>query len=235
MADLGLGGYRFSIAWPRVVPRGRGAVNPAGLDFYDRLVDALLAVDVEPYPTLFHWDLPQVLEDEGGWPVRSTAEAFADYAEAVVGRLGDRVRNWTTINEPFVRRVPRLRHRREGTGPAVAGRRLRRGPPSPAGPRPGRTADPGPRPRRRRFDRAQLHADRGGHRRPRRRRPTRRSSTGSRTVGTSSPSPGSATRRTPRPRSAGPATRCTTATSTSSAHPSTCCASTTTRARSSRP
>jgi beta-glucosidase len=101
MAGLGLGAYRFSIAWPRVVPAGRGRVNPAGLDFYERLVDALLDRGIEPYPTLFHWDLPQPLEDRGGWPVRATAEAFADYAEVVVGRLGDRVTTWTTINEPF--------------------------------------------------------------------------------------------------------------------------------------
>jgi beta-glucosidase len=101
LAGLGLGAYRFSIAWPRVVPAGTGSVNPAGLDFYDRLVDALLARGVEPYPTLFHWDLPQVLEDRGGWPVRATAEAFVDYVEAVVARLSDRVTNWTTINEPF--------------------------------------------------------------------------------------------------------------------------------------
>jgi beta-glucosidase len=101
MADLGLGAYRFSIAWPRVVPDGRGPTNVAGLDFYDRLVDGLLAVGIEPYPTLFHWDLPQALEDAGGWPVRATAEAFADYATVVVARLGDRVKNWTTINEPY--------------------------------------------------------------------------------------------------------------------------------------
>jgi beta-glucosidase len=101
LARLGIGAYRFSIAWPRVVPDGTGPRNPAGLDFYDRLVDGLLAAGVEPYPTLFHWDLPQRLEDVGGWPARATAEAFADYAEVVVDRLGDRVTNWTTINEPF--------------------------------------------------------------------------------------------------------------------------------------
>ena len=101
MADLGLGAYRFSIAWPRVLPDGRGRPNPVGLDFYERLVDGLLAAGVEPYPTLFHWDLPQALEDAGGWPERATAEAFADYAEVVVDRLGDRVGTWFTINEPF--------------------------------------------------------------------------------------------------------------------------------------
>jgi beta-glucosidase len=102
MRGLGLGGYRFSIAWPRVVPEGVGAVNPAGLDFYDRLVDGLLAAGIEPYPTLYHWDLPQALEDAGGWPNRDTAAAFADYAAAVVERLGDRIRCWMTLNEPFV-------------------------------------------------------------------------------------------------------------------------------------
>ena len=102
MQRLNLNAYRFSIAWPRVLPNGRGPVNSRGLDFYDRLVDALLAADIQPFPTLYHWDLPQALEDEGGWPVRATAEAFADYAEVVVTRIGDRVTNWMTLNEPFV-------------------------------------------------------------------------------------------------------------------------------------
>jgi beta-glucosidase len=102
MVELGLDAFRFSIAWSRVLPVGRGRVNAAGLDFYDRLVDELLAHGIEPYPTLYHWDLPQPLEDAGGWPVRATAEAFVEYAEAVVARLGDRVRRWTTHNEPFV-------------------------------------------------------------------------------------------------------------------------------------
>jgi beta-glucosidase len=102
MRDIGLAAYRFSIAWPRVIPEGLGTVNRLGLDFYDRLVDALLDAGIVPMPTLYHWDLPQALEDAGGWPVRTTAEAFADYAEIVVKRLGDRVRTWMTINEPFV-------------------------------------------------------------------------------------------------------------------------------------
>jgi beta-glucosidase len=102
MRELGLDAFRFSIAWPRVVPEGRGAVNAAGLDFYDRLVDELLANDIEPFATLFHWDTPQALEDAGGWPARATAEAFVEYAEAVVARLGDRVRRWMTHNEPWV-------------------------------------------------------------------------------------------------------------------------------------
>ena len=102
LAALGVDAFRFSIAWSRVVPEGRGRVSAAGLDFYDRLVDALLAAGIEPFATLYHFDLPQRLEDEGGWPVRSTAEAFADYAEAVAARLGDRVGHWITHNEPWV-------------------------------------------------------------------------------------------------------------------------------------
>ena len=102
MSNLGIGGYRFSIAWPRIVPAGRGAPNPAGLDFYDRLVDGLLEAGITPFPTLYHWDLPQALDDEGGWLSRDTAEAFADYSGVVVGRLGDRVKTWLTLNEPWV-------------------------------------------------------------------------------------------------------------------------------------
>jgi beta-glucosidase len=102
MHELGLDAFRFSIAWPRIIPDGRGTVNEAGLDFYDRLVDALLEQGIEPFATLFHWDLPQMLEDAGGWPARETAEAFVEYAEVVVERLGDRVRQWTTHNEPWV-------------------------------------------------------------------------------------------------------------------------------------
>jgi beta-glucosidase len=102
MRELGLDAFRFSISWPRVIPEGRGTVNAAGLDFYDRLVDELLANDIEPFATLFHWDTPQALEDAGGWPERATAEAFVEYTEAIVGRLGDRVRRWMTHNEPWV-------------------------------------------------------------------------------------------------------------------------------------
>ncbi len=101
MQSLGLHAYRFSVAWPRVVPTGRGATNQAGLDFYDRLVDGLLARGIAPIATLYHWDLPQVLEDEGGWTVRSTAEAFGDYAGVVATALGDRIDTWTTLNEPW--------------------------------------------------------------------------------------------------------------------------------------
>ena len=101
MKRLGLKAYRFSLAWPRILPQGRGAINQAGLDFYARLIDGLLAANIEPWVTLYHWDLPQILEDEGGWPVRDTMYAFADYAEVAVKRLGDRVRFWSTFNEPW--------------------------------------------------------------------------------------------------------------------------------------
>ncbi len=102
MRELGLDAFRFSIAWPRILPDGRGRVNEAGLDFYDRLVDELLASGITPFPTLFHWDTPQVLEDAGGWTNRATAEAFVEYAEVVAGRLGDRITHWVTHNEPWV-------------------------------------------------------------------------------------------------------------------------------------
>jgi len=102
MAGLGLDAYRFSVSWSRVLPTGTGAVNQAGLDFYDRLVDELLAHEIAPFVTLYHWDLPQALEDAGGWPVRATAEAFADYAGIIAARLGSRVRSIATINEPWV-------------------------------------------------------------------------------------------------------------------------------------
>ncbi|NYI03642.1 GH1 family beta-glucosidase [Allostreptomyces psammosilenae] len=98
---LGVDSYRFSVAWPRVQPDGRGPVNPKGLDFYDRLVDALLEAGIAPAVTLYHWDLPQALEDHGGWRVRDTAERFADYTRIVVDHLGDRVGRWITLNEPF--------------------------------------------------------------------------------------------------------------------------------------
>lgn len=102
MAQIGLKAYRFSIAWTRIVPDGSGPVNPAGLDFYDRLVDALLERGIAPYPTLFHYDLPQPLQDRGGWPNRETAYRFSEYASIVGQRLGDRVTSWITHNEPWV-------------------------------------------------------------------------------------------------------------------------------------
>ncbi|MCF2525774.1 GH1 family beta-glucosidase [Yinghuangia soli] len=101
MRELGLGAYRFSIAWPRVIPTGGGPVNPRGLAFYDRLVDALLEAGIRPFATLYHWDLPQQLQDRGGWADRATAEHFAEYAAATARVLGDRVTDWTTLNEPL--------------------------------------------------------------------------------------------------------------------------------------
>ncbi|WP_189533376.1 GH1 family beta-glucosidase [Streptomyces roseolilacinus] len=101
MRRLGTDAYRLSVAWPRVMPGGDGPVNARGLDFYDRLVDGLLEAGVTPSVTLYHWDLPQVLQDRGGWPERDTAHHLAAYASAVAERLGDRVRHWATLNEPL--------------------------------------------------------------------------------------------------------------------------------------
>ena len=101
MQDIGVKSYRFSIAWPRIFPNGTGRPNAKGLDFYNRLIDALLEAGIEPFPTLYHWDLPQALQDKGGWQSRDTAKAFADYAGYVAGRLGDRAMNFFTINEFF--------------------------------------------------------------------------------------------------------------------------------------
>ncbi len=101
VAGCGATTYRFSVAWPRVMPDGRGRVESRGLDYYERLVDALLAAGVRPQPTLYHWDLPSDLEAEGGWLERGTAEAFAEYAGVVHDRLGDRVDAWATLNEPW--------------------------------------------------------------------------------------------------------------------------------------
>ncbi|GAA2521561.1 GH1 family beta-glucosidase [Streptomyces levis] len=101
MRQLGVNAYRLSIAWPRVVPGGDGTVNPKGLAFYDELIDGLLEAGITPSVTLYHWDLPQALQDRGGWPERDTALAFADYASVVAERLGDRVSHWATLNEPL--------------------------------------------------------------------------------------------------------------------------------------
>ena len=101
MSDLGLQAYRFSIAWPRIVPAADGAVNQAGIDFYSRLVDGLLERGIKPVATLYHWDLPQYLEDAGGWTSRSTTDAFERYASIMGAALGDRVHTWTTLNEPW--------------------------------------------------------------------------------------------------------------------------------------
>lgn len=102
MRELGLGAYRFSLSWSRVLPEGTGRVNGPGLDFYDRLVDGLLEAGIAPFPTLFHWDLPQALDERGGWAARDCAQWFADYARVVAARLGDRVGHWATLNEPWV-------------------------------------------------------------------------------------------------------------------------------------
>ena len=102
MRRLGINAYRFSISWSRVMPRGRGAVNPAGVDFYDRLVDALLASGIEPLVTLYHWDLPAALDDLGGWLNPEIAKWFAEYAAVMFRKLDGRVKQWTTLNEPWV-------------------------------------------------------------------------------------------------------------------------------------
>ena len=102
MADLGLQAYRFSISWPRIVPQGTGKVEQRGLDFYSRLIDSLLEKDIMPLATLYHWDLPAVLEEKGGWTNRDSASWFADYAAVVHEALSDRVKMWATLNEPWV-------------------------------------------------------------------------------------------------------------------------------------
>jgi beta-glucosidase len=119
---LGVGAYRFSVAWPRVQPAGRGAWNEPGLDFYERLVDGCLARGVTPYLTLNHWDLPQALQDQGGWAVRDTVHRFVDYARHVNARLGDRVRSITTHNEPWV--VAVLGHEKGVFAPGLKDRAL---------------------------------------------------------------------------------------------------------------
>lgn len=102
ITELGLDAYRFSISWPRILPNGRGQVNQKGLDFYGRLTDTLLEANITPFVTLYHWDMPQILEDQGGWAERDVADAFLEYTDAISGYLGDRVKNWITFNEPFV-------------------------------------------------------------------------------------------------------------------------------------
>jgi beta-glucosidase len=130
LADLGVGAYRFSVAWPRVFPAGSGPVERRGLDFYRRLVDALGERGITPYATLYHWDLPQALEERGGWRNRDTAARFAEYAAVVADALGDRVRNWITVNEPYVSSITGYaegRHApgtREGHGALAAAHHL---------------------------------------------------------------------------------------------------------------
>src|SRR6266478_1096787 len=118
--DLGVKAYRFSIAWPRVFPEGTGSPNPKGLDFYNRLLDELLANGIEPFATMYHWDLPQALQDRnGGWMSRDTSKAFADYAGYVAERLSDRVKHFFTINE-----CSRLVHMGYGVGADAPGLKL---------------------------------------------------------------------------------------------------------------
>ena len=100
MKELGVQAYRFSISWPRVLPKGKGDTNRAGLNFYRRLVDELLGEGIEPWVCLYHWDLPQALQDEGGWANRNIVQCFADYAELMARELGDRVKRWVILNEP---------------------------------------------------------------------------------------------------------------------------------------
>lgn len=117
MRWLGVNAYRFSVAWPRILPEGRGRVNMPGLDFYDRMVDAMLAADMAPYLTLYHWDLPQVLQERGGWTARDTVSAFAELADAVSRRVGDRVKHWVTHNEPWC--ISHLGHEQGAHAPGM--------------------------------------------------------------------------------------------------------------------
>ena len=121
MQELGAKAYRFSIAWPRIFPNGTGQPNAKGLAFYNRLIDAFLAAGIEPFPTLYHWDLPQALQDRGGWQSRDTAKAFADYAGYVAGQLSDRAKNFFTINEFFS--IVDIGHR--GIDSIVDGKKMR--------------------------------------------------------------------------------------------------------------
>ena len=130
MQHLGVQSYRFSIAWPRVLPTGSGWVNQKGLDVYRRLVEGLLQRDIRPMATLYHWDLPQALQDRGGWPARETALRFAAYAEVVMRALGDLVPAWITFNEPWV--IANEGYRWAATRPACGPRGRRH--------RPGRTS-----------------------------------------------------------------------------------------------
>lgn len=102
MKSLGLKAYRFSIAWPRVLPTGSGQINEAGIDYYSQLVDGLLEVGIRPFATLYHWDLPQVLQDKGGWPARAIVDSFLEYTDVITRALGDRIKDWITFNEPWV-------------------------------------------------------------------------------------------------------------------------------------
>ena len=169
MQELGTGGYRFSIAWPRIQPTGRGPANEKGLAFYDRLIDTLLAHGQQPMVTLYHWDLPQALEDDGGWLNRDTVDRFADYAAIVGERFADRVEHWIPVNEPNVASILGYGLGTHAPGKALLFDCLPGRPPPAPGPRPRRhRAAPG----RRDVDRLrqQPRADLAGQRRRRRRR-----------------------------------------------------------------
>jgi len=122
MRAMNQNAYRFSVAWPRVIPDGNGKVNPAGLDYYDRLVDALLAAGITPFVTLYHWDLPQALQDHGGWAKHTTIDAYVRYVDFTVARLGDRVKYWSTHNEPWC--VSILSHELGEHAPGLKDRKL---------------------------------------------------------------------------------------------------------------
>jgi beta-glucosidase len=152
MASLGLTSYRFSVAWPRITPHvtadALGPVNDEGMAFYSTLVDTLLDAGITPAVTLYHWDLPQALEDAGGWATRATAERFGEYARVVAAALGDRVTLFITLKRALVQRLPGLRQRGTRAGPHRPGPRARRRPPPQPRAR-ARRARSGGRPRRR--------------------------------------------------------------------------------------
>ena len=230
MKELGLEAYRFSIAWPRIQPLGSGAWNPKGLAFYGRLVDGLLERGIRPIATLYHWDLPQALEDEGGWVNRDTAYRFAEYAAHTVEALGDRVHTWTTFNEPWC-----SAYLGYGSGAHAPGRteRVRR---------PDRRAPPEPRarsrgardpPRGHQRPRALDHAEPARHPGTITRRAPRRSAASTRSPTARSCRRCSAGSTTPTcsktPRASPTGRSCATATWRRSTSRSTCSASTTTR------
>ena len=235
MRELGLDAFRFSIAWPRVLPDGRGRVNEAGLDFYDRLVDELLGNGIAPFVTLFHWDTPQVVEDAGGWPARDTVDAFAEYVDAVSARLGDRVGHWITHNEPWVVVVGRPRLGPPRPRPRV-GRRRARDCASPAALARPRGRDPARQlALRRRSGSRSTSTRRTPRATPQRTSQRRAGSTGSTTGGSSTRSSTATTPRTWPRRGRRSCRRCATATSRRSRRRSTSSASTTTPRRSWRP
>ena len=196
MRELGIDAFRFSIAWPRILPDGRGRVNHAGLDFYDRLVDELLASGIHPFVTLYHWDLPQALEDRGGWPARETVDAFAEYTEIVAAGSAT---GSSTGSRSTSRGCPRGRATATGGTRRAgrAGRRAGRRAPSPALPRPrGRDAAPRRSERARSASRSTCIPVYPAQRERRRQRPPRGGWTDSRTAGSSTRSSAASTRPT---------------------------------------